>query len=233
MKRVGHSERRARGKAARGFTLIELMIAITILAVVAVLSWRGLDQIIRGREAIANVMSNERVLAQTFDQLGSDARAACTDDDAGGNAIVIGDGMLQIVRWLYAPGRAPRLQVVRYVLDARQLFRLASPPVASVAELHATMAASVPPGQSDTGGGWSRVALMHGVSAMRSRAWIDNQGITGNMTALDDAARLAVLHLATPMSHDEPLFRTVTGIGVDITVGTGTVPFTRLYPVGQ
>lgn len=233
MKRVEHSERRGRARTARGFTLIELMITITILAVVAVLSWRGLDQIIRGREAISNVMSNERVLAQTFDQLGSDARAASTDDDVGGNAIVVGDGMLQIVRWLYAPGRAPRLQVVRYVLDARQLYRLASPPVATVVELQKTLATSVPPGQSDMGGGWSRVALMHGVSAMRSRAWIDNQGLTGNMTALDDAARLAILHLASPMSRTEPLFRTVTGVGVDITVGTSTAPFTRLYPVGQ
>ncbi|MGI4861158.1 MAG: PulJ/GspJ family protein [Janthinobacterium lividum] len=229
MKRVEHFKRRARARTAQGFTLIELMIAITILAVVAILSWRGLDQIIRGREAIANVMSNERVLAQTFDQLGSDARAASTDDDAGGAAIVVGDGMLQIVRRLYAPGRAPRLQVVRYVLDARQLFRLASPPVASVAELREALQAS---GQGNTSG-WSRVALIHGVSAMRSRAWLDNQGFTGNMAEVGEASRLALLRLANPLSHEAPLFRTVTGLEVDIVIGANAPPFSRLYPVGQ
>lgn len=228
MKHVVHSERHAR--PARGFTLIELMIAITILAVVAILSWRGLDQIIRGREAIANVMSDERVLAQTFDQLGSDARAAGTDDDVGGPAIVVGDGMLQIVREVVAPGRAPRLQVVRYVLDARQVFRLASPPVATVAQLREALQAPV---SGDPGGGWSRVALIHGVSAMRSRAWLDNRGLTGNMADLDDAARQAVLRLANPLSHDAPLYRTVTGVAVDIVIGTNAQPFSRLYPVGQ
>src|SRR5260363_339284 len=34
---------------AQGFTLIELLVAIAILALVAVLSWRGLDQILRAR----------------------------------------------------------------------------------------------------------------------------------------------------------------------------------------
>ncbi|MCY0389188.1 prepilin-type N-terminal cleavage/methylation domain-containing protein [Robbsia sp. Bb-Pol-6] len=228
MKRVEHSERRRRARATRGFTLIELMIAITILAVVAVLSWRGLDQIIRGREAIANVMVDERVLAQTFDQLGSDARAASTDDDAGGAAIVVGDGMLQIVRWLYAPGRAPRLQVVRYVLESRQLFRLASPPLASVSQVREVLQ-----GSGQGGDGWSRVALIHGVGAMRSRAWIDDRGLTGSMSEVNEAARLAVLRLSSPMSHDTPLFRTVTGVAVDVVIGANATPFSRLYPVGQ
>ena len=33
-----------------GFTLVELVIAIAILALVAVLGWRGLDGIVRARE---------------------------------------------------------------------------------------------------------------------------------------------------------------------------------------
>ncbi|RYF75458.1 MAG: prepilin-type N-terminal cleavage/methylation domain-containing protein, partial [Comamonadaceae bacterium] len=38
---------RVRGGPAGGFTLIELLVAITVLAVLAVVSWRGLDQISR------------------------------------------------------------------------------------------------------------------------------------------------------------------------------------------
>ena len=33
--------------SARGFTLIELLVAIAILGLVAVLSWRGLDSMVR------------------------------------------------------------------------------------------------------------------------------------------------------------------------------------------
>ena len=88
MKRTVRSERRAVG--ARGFTLIEMLIAIAILAVIAVLSWRGLDQVIRGRTTITNAMEDERVVAQLFDQMRIDARQAATDDEAGQPAISIG-----------------------------------------------------------------------------------------------------------------------------------------------
>ncbi len=74
MKRIVRSERRARA----GFTLIEMLIAIAILAVIAVLSWRGLDQMIRGRTTITNAMEDERVVAQLFDQMRIDARQAAT-----------------------------------------------------------------------------------------------------------------------------------------------------------
>lgn len=36
--------------AARGFTLVELLIAIAILAVIALMSWRGLDVMVRAQE---------------------------------------------------------------------------------------------------------------------------------------------------------------------------------------
>ena len=73
-----------------GFTLIEMLVAIAILAVIAVLSWRGLDQIMRGRTTITNAMEDERVVAQLFDQMRIDARQAATDDEAGQAAVSIG-----------------------------------------------------------------------------------------------------------------------------------------------
>src|SRR5690349_23691828 len=102
MNRTGRFERRvacgtARGATRRaereravkrrrtvgGFTLIELLVAIAILAVIAVLSWRGLDQIIRGRQTVTNAMEDERVFAQLFDQMRIDARQAATEDEVG------------------------------------------------------------------------------------------------------------------------------------------------------
>ena len=34
---------------SRGFTLIELLVAITLMAVLAIMSWRGLDGMVRAR----------------------------------------------------------------------------------------------------------------------------------------------------------------------------------------
>src|ERR1700757_3109710 len=108
MKRIARSEHevsRVRRspllrKTAGGFTLIELLVAIAILAVIAVLSWRGLDQIVRGRQMITSAMEDERVFAQLFDQMRIDARQATSDDEAGEAAVSIGGSVLQIVRAL-------------------------------------------------------------------------------------------------------------------------------------
>src|ERR1700759_3714354 len=97
MKTTVRSERRRRS-GARGFTLIELLVAIAIMAVIAVLSWRGLDQIIRGRQTITNAMEDERVFAQLFDQMRIDARQAASDDESGQAAVTVSGNVLQIVR---------------------------------------------------------------------------------------------------------------------------------------
>ena len=44
----------------RGFTLVELLVAISILAIVAVLGWRGLDGIVRARVALTAQMEQTR-----------------------------------------------------------------------------------------------------------------------------------------------------------------------------
>ncbi|MGE8475531.1 MAG: PulJ/GspJ family protein, partial [Paraburkholderia hospita] len=135
MKRIARSEHDASRvrrspllrKTACGFTLIELLVAIAILAVIAVLSWRGLDQIIRGRQTITNAMEDERVFAQFFDQMRIDVRNAASDDEAGEPAVAVNGNALQIVRHMRAPGAPPRLVVVRYRITEGRILRYASP----------------------------------------------------------------------------------------------------------
>ena len=37
--------------SVRGFTLIELLVAISVMALIAILSWRGIDGMVRTQEA--------------------------------------------------------------------------------------------------------------------------------------------------------------------------------------
>lgn len=62
------------GRRAAGFTLIELLIAAALLAVLAVLSWRGLDAVLASRKQIVSASDELRALMVAFSQLDEDLR---------------------------------------------------------------------------------------------------------------------------------------------------------------
>ena len=62
--------------AVRGFTLIELLVAIAILAILAVVSWRGLDGMARAQEQLRNRADAVLVLRSALAQWNSDLDAA-------------------------------------------------------------------------------------------------------------------------------------------------------------
>ncbi|SAL64027.1 prepilin-type N-terminal cleavage/methylation domain-containing protein [Caballeronia telluris] len=224
MKRIVRSERRAR---AGGFTLIEMMIAIAILAVIAVLSWRGLDQVIRGRTTITNAMEDERVVAQLFDQMRIDARQAATDDQAGQPAISMGGNRLQIVRGVYTPGGPPRLQVVRYRLTDGRIVRFASAPLANVGEVRRALSAA------DSADGWSAVPLMGGVGSFATRVYVTQQGWTTQMSDVASKVTENDNNVKVPQLGDGPLPRSVTGVQVAVGAHNLQAPITRVFLVGE
>ena len=61
---------------ARGFTLLELIVAAGILALIAVFSWRGLDALVREREAIAASQATIDVMQRSFARVERDALLA-------------------------------------------------------------------------------------------------------------------------------------------------------------
>jgi general secretion pathway protein J len=224
MKQTVRSDTRGR---AGGFTLIEMMIAIAILAVIAVLSWRGLDQVIRGRTTITNAMEDERVVAQLFDQMRIDARQAATDDQAGQPAISINGSRLQIVRGVYTPGGPPRLQVVRYRLTDGRIVRFASAPLANVGEVRRALASS------DSADGWSAVPLMGGVGSFATRVYITQQGWTTQMSDVASKVTENDNNLKVPQLGDGPLARAVTGVQVAVGARNLQTPITRVFLVGE
>ena len=211
---------------ARGFTLIELLVAIAIMAVIAVLSWRGLDQIIRGRTTITNAMEDERVFAQLFDQMRIDARQAASDDESGQAAISVSGSTLQIVRQLVLPGTAPRLQVVRYQVSNGRVIRYASPPLGSAGDLRRALRGSA-------GEGWTAISLMGGVGSISARLYVPKVGWTTQMSDVQSAITEADNNLKVPQLGAAPLPRSVTGLEVSIGATSLARPVTRVFLIGE
>ena len=59
-----------------GFTLLEVLIAIALMAVLAVLGWRGLDSILITRERLTRSSDDLKALSVCFTQLEEDLRRA-------------------------------------------------------------------------------------------------------------------------------------------------------------
>ena len=70
-----------RAGRVRGFTLIELLVACALMAVLALLSWRGLDSILQTRERLVVASDELRSLTLAFWEQG-DAKACLEQRDA-------------------------------------------------------------------------------------------------------------------------------------------------------
>ncbi|KQR79813.1 general secretion pathway protein GspJ [Burkholderia sp. Leaf177] len=204
-----------------------MLVAIAILAVIAVLSWRGLDQIMRGRTTITNAMEDERVVQQLFDQMRIDARQAATDDEAGQAAVSIGGNSLQIVRGVYAAGAAPRLQVIRYRLSNGLVVRFASPPLGNIGEVRRALSAE------DGADGWASIPLMAGVTTFATRAYVPKTGWTMRMADVTSQITQNDNNLKVPQLGNAPLPRAVTGIQIAVGAHNLAAPITRVFLIGE
>ena len=211
MKTIVRSERRRRVRAPRsGFTLIELLVAIAIMAVIAVLSWRGLDQIIRGRQTITNAMEDERVFAQLFDQMRIDARQAASDDESGQPAVSLAGGGLQIVRQIDLAGL--RAAFAGSALPGHRRTR-DSLCVAAAWRTSAICARRCAAAKAKDG---PAVPLMGGVGAISARLYVPRVGWTTQMKDVQGAITEADNNLKVPQLGNAPLPRSVTGLEVSV-----------------
>ena len=153
---------------ARGFTLIELLVAITILAVVAVLGWRGLDSIVRARVALNRDLEQTRGLQLALAQMQSDCAHVMPTAAIGGRLpLVAAQDRLTLVRSVYAENQPSRVQIVSYRISGGVLQRRESPATRDLGELDAAWQAFASD-RNDIPG----VNLETGVDSLTTRTWV-------------------------------------------------------------
>jgi general secretion pathway protein J len=110
----------------RGFTLVELLVALTILAMISVLSWRGLDSVIRGRNAATSIQDRTLAITSALDQMAIDLRNSSPANVAIVTAPQPGADAMQFVRSVPDPGGAQRQVRIQWRLVENVLTRLSS-----------------------------------------------------------------------------------------------------------
>lgn len=126
---------RARPRPPRGFTLLELLVAITVLSIVSMIAWRGLDSLVLTRERLEPESDEVRALLAAFGQMERDLAQIVTPSLVGlsSSPVVVRASsqgpVLEVLRTAANDGRAPTaLQTVFYRVDDGRLIRQASAP---------------------------------------------------------------------------------------------------------
>ncbi|MBA5685703.1 prepilin-type N-terminal cleavage/methylation domain-containing protein [Duganella sp. LX47W] len=151
----------------RGFTLIELLVAISILAIVAVLGWRGLDGIIRSRQALTAQMEQTRGMQLAFAQMQSDCENLAPTTLLHGRTNLLAEtDRLTLVRTVLTENEPSRLQVVSYRVRDGVLLRRESSATRDLAQLDMLWQGA----RSDTDPA-PAVTLQTGLNGMTMRLW--------------------------------------------------------------
>lgn len=162
-------------RTQRGFTLVEVMIAIALMAVLAVMSWRGLDSVSRANDQLEDRTERVARLLRALDQFERDVALRATTElpapaaaSANPSAVMPllpvamqarqpngAPFVVEIVRT--APAAPGQWQRVQWWVRGDVLYRAAGP-VSAVFPLQA-------PEPAD------RVAVLDGVATFQLRAW--------------------------------------------------------------
>jgi general secretion pathway protein J len=120
----------------RGFTLLELLVAISVLSVVSVIAWRGLESLVATRERLEPEVDETRAMLVAFGQMERDLSQVVNPDFLGLASSPLNvrpaDGamMIEVARVAVAvPDRATEVQTVYYRVVEGTLVRQATPPL--------------------------------------------------------------------------------------------------------
>jgi len=204
-----------------GLTLVELLVAITILAFIAVLGWRGLDSIVRTRVALTTNLEQTRGMQLTFAQLQSDcahlAEAAMLPNRI---PVLIEQNRLKLVRTVFADNQPSHLQVVTYQVRDGVLSRRESAETRNLNELDKFWIDGTSSSSTD-------VRLLSDVASLDMRLWIKDGWRSGVETLVPPPA--------TPAGSPTPLRAKVippTGLELSLKLEGRDTRLLKLFLLG-
>jgi general secretion pathway protein J len=154
-----------------GLTLVELLVAITVLLIIAMLGWRGLDGILRSRATLTAQLEQARELQLAFAQLQRDFdNLAPARLLHGQSNLQAGDNRVTLVRTAMAENAATQLVVVAYRVKDGSLIRSEWPATRSLPQLQALWTAALVDQGASAG-----VTLQRHVGRMAVRYWVDQR----------------------------------------------------------
>jgi general secretion pathway protein J len=213
-------------KNTRGFTLIELLVAITVLAIVAVLGWRGLDGIVRSREQLTQNMEQTRGTQLTFAQMQSDLEQFADKTLLRERQNILAENSrLVFVRTVLVENAPSQLQVVSYTIREGVLARTESRGARDLVELDALWKAAL-----EQSGPQAPVALQAGVAGMEFRVWEaggwrqPNSSTTEQPKCMDqDQSKCKI----TPAKAEGP-----TGLEISLQIQGQPAPLVKVFLLG-
>ncbi len=220
-----HCECRPPLRRARGLTLVELLIAVSVLAFVAVLGWRGLDAITRARTALGADLAQTRSLQLAFAQWQADCANAVDVGMLDGRAPLLVDATrVTIARRVQPEGQASALQLVTWRLRDGVLTREESPPTRDLTRLDQAW-------QFAQAGGAQALPLQDGVQSMQLRVWTDDgRGWRSReQMGADIVSRGALMN---PRAGTTAMQAEWRGLEVSLQLAAGTAPLTKVFMLG-
>ena len=188
-------------RRAAGFTLIELLVAVALLAILAVLSWRGLDAVIQSRERLVTESDELRSLTLALAQLeedllgtwpvknlGGGIRPIRVVQDQGGAGGAASQSMM-LVREIARTGRATRLQRVVYQVRDGRLER-------GFSEWQRSTGSGGQVGGAVQSLIWQPILM--DVRSMRVRGWVNNSWMGGCRPTPAGTTRVGARTRTTP-----------------------------------
>ena len=166
MKRATCSDR------GRGFTLLEMLVAITLLAVMAVIGWRALDSMTRSRERLVDHDARLDALKVLYGQFQSDCEHLTQPALLQASPVELAPNQILMVRDRRDSGMPPAWQVVTYRVDGNTVVRAASRQATSRNDVQNAIQALRQAG----GTGIQSRPLLADAGRLSARVWVEPAG---------------------------------------------------------
>ena len=155
----------------RGFTLLELLVAITVLSVVSVIAWRGLDTLVATRDRLEPEVDETRAMLVAFGQMERDLTQVINPAFLGLAVTPLnvrpadGATMIELARVApVVPDHPTEVQTVYYRVIDNTLVRQATPALAQF--------------QRGVAGQFENARLLNHIRSMDVRLWQPGVGWT-------------------------------------------------------